>query len=55
MGDSPLSITASVAGILTFIAAIFAFICVRNSTLLNGRTEIATVIESVQATIPPHE
>jgi hypothetical protein len=51
MEDSPLSITASITGILTFIAAIFAFMYVRYSTLKNGNTEMLTVLESVTATI----
>lgn len=49
--DSPLSITASIAGILTFVAAILAFIYVRYTTLRNGREEITETLESVSATI----
>ncbi|KAF2796494.1 hypothetical protein K505DRAFT_359230 [Melanomma pulvis-pyrius CBS 109.77] len=51
MEDSPLSITASITGILTFIAAICAFIYVRYNTLQNGWTEIDIIFESVVATI----
>ena len=51
MEDSPLSITASVTGILTFVAAIIAFIYVRYNTLRNGRAEMVSVLESVTATI----
>ncbi|KAF2815675.1 uncharacterized protein BDZ99DRAFT_493666 [Mytilinidion resinicola] len=51
MQDSPLSITASITGILTFIAAICAFIYVRYNTLRNGGMEIGTIIDSVTATI----
>jgi len=51
MDDSPLSITASIAGILTFIAAICTFIYIRYSTLRDGREEITTILESVAATI----
>jgi hypothetical protein len=51
MEDSPLSITASIAGILTFIAALCTFIYVRAKTLRNAREEISTILESVTATI----
>lgn len=51
MEDSPLSIAASVTGILTFIAAIFGFIYVRYRILSNGRQEITSVFESVTASI----
>ena len=51
MEDSPLSITASVTGILTFVVAIIAFIYVRYNTLRNGRAEMVSVLESVTATI----
>jgi hypothetical protein len=51
MEDSPLSITASVTGILTFIVAIIAFIYVRYSTLRQGDNEMSTILESVSATI----
>lgn len=51
MEDSPLSIAASVTGILTFIAAIFGFIYVRYQILSNGRQEIASIFESVTASI----
>ncbi|KAI0550216.1 hypothetical protein F4679DRAFT_583709 [Xylaria curta] len=43
MEDSPLSITASVTGILTFIAAVVAFIYVRYQTVIHGEEEIATI------------
>lgn len=46
MEDSPLSITASVAGILTFIAAITTFIYVRYQILQNGFDEIVSIIEA---------
>jgi hypothetical protein len=51
MEDSPLSITASIAGILTFIAAIFAFTYVRYNTLRDGEMEMSTILESVMATV----
>jgi hypothetical protein len=51
MEDSPLSITASITGILTFIAALCAFIYLRYNTLRNGSTEIRTIIKSDNATI----
>jgi hypothetical protein len=49
--DSPLSITASVAGILTFIAAIFAFVYVRYNALQHGRQEMDDMLESIIVTI----
>ncbi|KAJ5116320.1 hypothetical protein N7456_000668 [Penicillium angulare] len=51
MEDSPLSTTANVAGILTFLAAIFAFVYVRYKTLQNGHAEMNNIYESVKATI----
>jgi len=51
MQDSPLSIAASVAGILTFIAAVLAFIYVRYNTLRNGQREMLAILESVSDTI----
>ncbi|KAK0625859.1 hypothetical protein B0T14DRAFT_88411 [Immersiella caudata] len=45
MGDSPLSITASTAGILTFISAVTAFVYVRYQILQNGRNEISSTLE----------
>ncbi len=51
MEDSPLSITASITGILTFVAAIIAFVYVRYTTLRNGQEEMVSVLESVTATI----
>ncbi|KAF2473543.1 uncharacterized protein BDR25DRAFT_352039 [Lindgomyces ingoldianus] len=51
MEDSLLSITANITGILTFIAALCAFIYVRCNTLRNSWTEIATIVNSVEATI----
>lgn len=49
MEDSPLSIVASVTGILTFIAAIVGFVYVRYSILNNGKQEILSTKESVVA------
>jgi hypothetical protein len=51
MQDSPLSITASVTGILTFTVAISAFIYVRYNTLKNGYTEMSTILMSVESSI----
>jgi hypothetical protein len=51
MGDSPLSITASVTGILTFVAAILAFIYVRYLTLRNSKDEMNSILISVTASI----
>jgi hypothetical protein len=51
MQDSPLSIAASVAGILTFIAAILAFMYVRYNTLRNGHREMLAILESVSDTV----
>jgi hypothetical protein len=50
MQDSPLSVTASIAGILTFVAAIFAAVYVRYTTLRSGRQEMFTIFNSVNAT-----
>ncbi|KAK6217705.1 class II myosin [Pestalotiopsis sp. IQ-011] len=49
MEDSPLSIVASVTGILTFIAAIIGFVYVRYRILNNGKQEIVSTKESVVA------
>ncbi|RMJ05047.1 hypothetical protein CDV36_014270 [Fusarium kuroshium] len=51
MDDSPLSITSSITGILTFIVAILAAIYIRYTTLMNGRTEMHSILESVYTTI----
>ncbi|RSL96736.1 hypothetical protein CDV31_013340 [Fusarium ambrosium] len=51
MDDSPLSITSSITGILTFIVAILAAIYIRYITLMNGRTEMRGILESVYTTI----
>ena len=45
-----LSITANITGIMTFIAAIFAFIYVRYRTLKNSYDEIHDILASVAAT-----
>jgi hypothetical protein len=47
MPDSPLSITASVTGILTFIAAILGFVYVRYITLQNAQEEAFRNLASV--------
>ncbi|KAI0171285.1 hypothetical protein BJ166DRAFT_518372 [Pestalotiopsis sp. NC0098] len=49
MEDSPLSIVASITGILTFIAAVVGFVYVRYSILNNGKQEIVSTKESVVA------
>jgi len=46
MDDSPLSIAASAAGILTFISAVIAFVYVRYQILQNGRNEISSSLEA---------
>jgi len=46
MDDSPLSIAASAAGILTFISAVIAFVYVRYQILQNGRDEISSSLEA---------
>ncbi|KAK7427991.1 hypothetical protein QQZ08_005422 [Neonectria magnoliae] len=51
MDDSPLSITSSITGILTFLAAILAFLYVRYNTLRNSSMEMVTILESVTATV----
>ncbi|CAE7195077.1 hypothetical protein P3342_009795 [Pyrenophora teres f. teres] len=51
MEDSPLSITASITGILTFIAAILAAIYVRYATLRNGEAERYRILTSVTSTL----
>jgi len=47
----PLSITANITGILTFIAAIVAFIYVRYRILTNGYDEMVDILTSVVATV----
>ena len=47
MEDSPLSIAASIAGLLTFVVAIFASIYVRLVSLRNGRLEMQITWNSV--------
>lgn len=49
MEDSPLSITASITGILTFVAAILASVYIRYQTLKNGYMELATVLQSLSS------
>lgn len=51
MEDSPLSIVASVTGILTFVAAILGFIYIRYSILHNGREEMISILMSAAETI----
>ena len=51
MGDSPLSIVASVTGILTFTAAILAFIYARYLTLRNSRAEMVKVFFSITTSL----
>lgn len=51
MEDSPLSTTANISGIFTFLAAIFAFVYVRYNTLQNGHAEMDAIYESVKATL----
>ncbi|CAI7656662.1 unnamed protein product [Penicillium viridicatum] len=51
MEDSPLSTTANISGILTFLAAVFTFVYVRYNTLQNGHAEMNDIYESVKATI----
>jgi len=48
MEDSPLSIAANVAGLLTFVVAIFASIYVRYVSLRNGGVEMRTVWQAAQ-------
>jgi len=45
MEDSPLSIAANIAGLLTFVVAIFASIYVRVVSLRNGKVEMKTVLQ----------
>jgi len=47
MEDSPLSIAANIAGLLTFVVAILASIYVRYVSLRNGRVEMETIRNSV--------
>lgn len=51
MDDSPLSITASITGILTFLAAIVAFVYVRYNVLHNGAEEVRNISDSVSASV----
>ena len=51
MEDSPLSITANIAGILTFVAAILASIYVRIVSLRNGRTEMERIRKSSEENV----
>ncbi|KAF2687536.1 hypothetical protein K458DRAFT_485688 [Lentithecium fluviatile CBS 122367] len=51
MEDNPLSVTANITGILTFIAAICAFIYVRYKILRNVDEEINGIAESVKDTL----
>lgn len=51
MEDSPLSITANVAGILTLITAIAASLFVRFKVLQDGYDELKTTMDSVMANI----
>ncbi|RSL75769.1 hypothetical protein CEP51_010567 [Fusarium floridanum] len=51
MDDSPLSITSSITGILTFVVAILAAIYIRYTTLMNGYTEMQSILDSVYTTI----
>jgi len=48
MEDSPLSIAASIAGLLTFVVAIIAAIYVRYEDVRNGKVELAVIQISVQ-------
>ena len=49
--DSPLSITANIAGILTFLAAICTAVYIRYSTLRNSLVELESIHKSTTATI----
>ncbi|KAI1130568.1 hypothetical protein F5Y10DRAFT_115729 [Nemania abortiva] len=51
MADSPLSITASITGILTFIAAITTFFYVRYQMITNSFEEMRTIVSSVENSI----
>ena len=51
MIDSLFSMAASITGILTFVAVIFALIYVWYRTLRSGPGELDTIISSVVATI----
>ena len=51
MEDSPLSITANITGILTFMAAIMAFIYIRFNTLRNGVAEVTNILISVTSSL----
>ncbi|KAK3368593.1 hypothetical protein B0H63DRAFT_488777 [Podospora didyma] len=49
MEDPPLSVAASITGILTFCATIIAFIYVRYSIISNGYAEISKIMASVKS------
>lgn len=51
MADSPLSIAANIAGILTFVAALLAFIYARYVILRNGKQEIVQNARSIYDSI----
>lgn len=51
MEDSPLSIAASIAGILTFFAAVLAFVYVRFNTIRDGQAERLSIMESTAASL----
>lgn len=51
MEDSPLSIAASITGILTFVAAVLASIYIRYNTLQNGQVELEKVLKSVKISL----
>ncbi|KAI4671049.1 uncharacterized protein J4E88_009445 [Alternaria novae-zelandiae] len=51
MEDSPLSITANIAGLLTFVVAILASIYVRVLSLRNGKVELETIRKSVEKNV----
>ena len=51
MDDSPLSYTANITGILTFVTAIIAFVYVRYNMLKNGYEELETIRRSAVTTV----
>ena len=51
MEDSPLSIAANIAGLLTFAVAILASIYVRVVSLRNGKLELDTIRKSVEKNV----
>jgi len=55
MDDTPLSTTANITGLLTFVTAVLASIYVRYRILRNGHTEIGNIFESVAATIEDYQ